>query len=57
VKENKEYIDTNVEEGVKCKHKNLLQKQMYISVDCVVGPSVNKLKAQLIFLPNPIFAF
>ncbi len=30
VKENRESIDESVEEGVKCKHKNLMQKHIYI---------------------------
>jgi len=32
VKENRESIDDIVEEGVKCKHKNLLQKNIYVYV-------------------------
>jgi hypothetical protein len=32
VKENRECIDDSVEEGVKCKHKNLLQKNIYIYI-------------------------
>jgi len=55
VKENRNSIDASVEEGVKCKHKNLLQKQMYTSVACAICPSVNKLRAQLIFPSKPNF--
>jgi hypothetical protein len=30
VEENRKSIDDSVKEGVKCKHKNLLQKNIYI---------------------------
>jgi hypothetical protein len=32
VKKNRESIDDSVEEGVKCKHKNLVQKNIYIYI-------------------------